>query len=254
ESCNDNSKHKTVYELKNNSGFLTRRYKRLVIQFRNYREGEDKLNFQRENLMLFTAWRTEPSLLDPTLPLQFSQLLETIQSNRNNYCKYDNTFDSIDVDLMEEDEENDEETTIAPQFKILDLNETPSDFQLEIPHTEKKFASQIEASRFPLPNLLPESEFLSLIKCLNEKQRKYLLNLTNIVKTNPSEPFYHFISGGAGVGKSLLINSIKQVLERFWIHQPNNKPDDIHILPIAPTECLILTQEKRWLVLYINSD
>ncbi|KAK3911980.1 ATP-dependent DNA helicase PIF4 [Frankliniella fusca] len=114
------------------------------------------------------------------------------------------------VDLMEEDEENDEESTVAPQFKILDLNETPSDFQLEMPHTEK-IASQTEASRFPLPNLLPE------------------------IKTNPSEPFYHFISGGAGVGKSLLINSIKQVLERFWIHQPNNKPDDIHILPIAPT-------------------
>ncbi|KAK3911117.1 ATP-dependent DNA helicase [Frankliniella fusca] len=185
--------------------------------------------------MLFTAWRTEPSLLDPTLPSQFSQLLETIQSNRNNYCKYDNTFDNIDVDLIEEDEENDEESIVAPQFKILDLNETPSDFQLEIPHTEK-IASPTEASRFPLPKLLPESEFLSLIKCLNEKQRKYLINLTSIVKTNPSEPFYHFISGGAGVGKSLLINSIKQVLERFWIHQPNNKPDDIHILPIAPTE------------------
>ncbi|KAK3921586.1 ATP-dependent DNA helicase [Frankliniella fusca] len=116
-----------------------------------------------------------------------------------------------DVDLMEEDEENDEESTVAPQFRILDLNETPSDFQLEMPHTEK-IVSQTEASRFPLPNLLPE------------------------IKTNPSEPFYHFISGGAGVGKSLLINSIKQVLERFWIHQPNNKPDDIHILPIAPTE------------------
>ncbi|KAK3922139.1 ATP-dependent DNA helicase [Frankliniella fusca] len=122
-----------------------------------------------------------------------------------------NAFLNNYVDLMEEDEENDEESTIAPQFKILDLNETPSDFQLEIPHTEK-IASPTEASRFPLPNLLPE------------------------IKTNPSEPFYHFISGGAGVGKSLLINSIKQVLERFWIHQPNNKPDDIHILPIAPTE------------------
>ncbi|KAK3924443.1 Protein A32 [Frankliniella fusca] len=81
---------------------------------------------------------------------------------------------------------------------------------MEIPHTEK-IASPTESSRFPLPNLLPE------------------------IKTNPSEPFYHFISGGAGVGKSLLINSIKQVLERFWIHQPNNKPDDINILPIAPT-------------------
>ncbi|KAK3913038.1 ATP-dependent DNA helicase PIF4 [Frankliniella fusca] len=152
-----------------------------------------------------------------------------------NTCPPDQrVFLKKEVDLLEEDEENEEESTIAPQFKILDLNETPSDFQLEIPHTEK-VVSTAESMRFPLPNLLPECEFLSLIKSLNEKQRKYLLNLTNLVKTNPSEPFYHFLSGGAGVGKSKLINAIKQVLERFWVHQPNNKPEDINILAVAPT-------------------
>ncbi|KAK3928950.1 ATP-dependent DNA helicase, partial [Frankliniella fusca] len=234
KNCDDESNKKTVYELKNNCGFLTKRNKRLVIQFRNYKEGEDKLNFQRENLMLFTSWRTEPSLLDSDLPTKFGEKLEVIQTNRSNYCKYDSVFDNIEVDLLEEDEENEEESTIAPQFKILDLNETPSDFQLEIPHTEK-VVSTAESMRFPLPNLLPECEFLSLIKSLNEKQRKYLLNLTNLVKTNPSEPFYHFLSGGAGVGKSTLINAIKQVLERFWVHQPNNKPEDITILAVAPT-------------------
>ncbi|KAK3924354.1 ATP-dependent DNA helicase PIF4 [Frankliniella fusca] len=166
--------------------------------------------------------------------MKFGEKLEVIQTNRSNYCKYDSVFDNIEVDLLEEDEENEEESTVAPQFKILDLNETPSDFQLEIPHTEK-IISTAESMRFPLPNILPESEFLSLIKSLNEKQRKYLLNLTNLVKTNPSEPFYHFLSGGAGVGKSTLINAIKQVLERFWVHQPSNKPEDINILAVAPT-------------------
>ncbi|KAK3908799.1 ATP-dependent DNA helicase [Frankliniella fusca] len=234
KNSDDESNKKTVYELKNNSGFLTKRNKRLVIQFRNYKEGEDKLNFQRENLMLFTSWRTEPSLLDPDLPTKFSEKLEVIQTNRSNYCKYDSVFYNIEVDLLEEDEENEEESTVAPQFKILDLNETPSDFQLEIPHTEK-IVSTAESMRFPLPNLLHECEFLALMKSLNEKQRKYLLNLTNLVKTNPSEPFYHFLSGGAGVGKSTLINAIKQVLERFWVHQPGNKPEDINILAVAPT-------------------
>ncbi|KAE8747058.1 hypothetical protein FOCC_FOCC006196 [Frankliniella occidentalis] len=35
-----------------------------------------------------------------------------------------------------------------------------------------------------------------------------------------------FVAGGAGVGKSTLINAIKQVLERYWMHQPNNSPED----------------------------
>ncbi|KAK3919903.1 ATP-dependent DNA helicase pfh1 [Frankliniella fusca] len=94
KNCDDESNKKTVYELKNNSGFLTKRNKRLVIQFRNYKEGEDKLNFQRENLMLFTSWRTEPSLLDSDLPMTFGEKLEVIQTNRNKvttlyYCNAD---------------------------------------------------------------------------------------------------------------------------------------------------------------------
>ncbi|KAK3907366.1 putative membrane protein P31B10.04 [Frankliniella fusca] len=113
KNCDDESNKKAVYELKNNSGFLTKRNKRLVIQFRNYKEGEDKLNFQRENLMLFTSWRTEPSLLDSDLPIKFSEKLEVIQRNRGNYCKYDSVFDNIEVDLLEEDEENEEESTVA---------------------------------------------------------------------------------------------------------------------------------------------
>ncbi|KAK3909841.1 ATP-dependent DNA helicase [Frankliniella fusca] len=164
KNCDDESNKKTVYELKNNSGFLTKRNKRLVIQFRNYKEGEDKLNFQRENLMLFTSWRTEPSLLDSDLPMKFGEKLEVIQTNRSNYCKYDSVFDNIEVDLLEEDEENEEESTVAPQFKILDLNETPSDFQLEIPHTEK-IISTAESMRFPLPNILPENKVTTLYYC-----------------------------------------------------------------------------------------
>ncbi|KAK3931277.1 ATP-dependent DNA helicase [Frankliniella fusca] len=235
ESANDNCKDKVIYELQNKSGYLTMRSKRLVIQFRNYKENQDKLNFQRENIMLFTNWRTEPFLLDPNLDQNFNENLDKIKQNRNVYCKYDTTFNNISVDLMEEDNQDNEEDEYVPsEFKILDLNDTPSDFDLEIPNQSESNV-QIQSTRFPLPNLIPETEFLALINSLNEKQRKYLLNLANLVKTNPSEQFFHFISGGAGVGKSTLINAIKQVLERFWMHQPNSKPEDIRILPVAPT-------------------
>ncbi|KAK3908161.1 ATP-dependent DNA helicase pfh1, partial [Frankliniella fusca] len=69
-------------------------------------------------------------------------------------------------------------------------------------------------------------------------------------KTNPSEPFYHFLSGGAGVGKSTLINAIKQVLERFWVHQPSNKPEDINILAIDVTSII----DKVTTLYYCNAD
>ncbi len=89
EDIDNPCKQKQVFELKNKQGYLTKRFKRLVIQYRNYKEAEDKLNFQRENLMLFTSWRTEPDMLDPDLPIKFTQSLEIIQLNRGNYCKFD---------------------------------------------------------------------------------------------------------------------------------------------------------------------
>ncbi|KAK3923859.1 ATP-dependent DNA helicase PIF4 [Frankliniella fusca] len=141
----------------------------------------------------------------------------------------------IDIDFMDDDNlEEEEDEYVPPQFRILDLNDTPSDFDLEVPNLSNP-AVLIQSTRFPLPNIMPEKDFLVLINSLNDKQRKYLLNLVNLVKTNPCEQFLHFISGGAGVGKSNLINAIKQVLQRYWVHQPDGKPDDIRILPIAPT-------------------
>ncbi|KAK3911652.1 ATP-dependent DNA helicase [Frankliniella fusca] len=94
------------------------RSKRLVIQFRNYKEAQDTLNFQRENLMLFTNWRTEPLQFDSNLGTNFKEQLEKIKQNRSMYCKLDTTFDDIDIDFMD-DENLEEEEDESPNPTII---------------------------------------------------------------------------------------------------------------------------------------
>ena len=45
-----------------------------------------------------------------------------------------------------------------------------------------------------------------------------------------SKPINIFITGGAGVGKSLLMRALHNGFTRFYVRQPNNSPDLIKVL------------------------
>ena len=51
---------------------------------------------------------------------------------------------------------------------------------------------------------VPEEEYMTLIRTLNEKQRKCFLHLIHSLKVI-DQPTYDFVTGEAGVGKSHLI-------------------------------------------------
>lgn len=81
---------------------------------------------------------------------------------------------------------------------------------------------------------MEDDEYFKYLSCLNQKQHLYFMNMLYLIKKN--EQFCHFISGGAGVGKSHLITSIYQTCLRYFGKQyvTNNKndfdynPEEIH--------------------------
>jgi exonuclease III len=56
----------------------------------------------------------------------------------------------------------------------------------------------------------------------------------NQVKTCEN-PFYIFLSGGAGVGKTVVVRTIYQALIRWYNSKPGSNPDDTKVLLSAPT-------------------
>ena len=57
----------------------------------------------------------------------------------------------------------------------------------------------------------------------------------HLIKTSGDKPFYAFLSGGGGVGKSHLIQSIYQAALKYYNTQTGEDFRRIHVLLLAPT-------------------
>jgi DNA replication protein DnaC len=54
-----------------------------------------------------------------------------------------------------------------------------------------------------------------LLSKLNDKQFKYLYNIMHLIKIGQI-PFYHFLCGKSGAGKSLLMHAIYNTIVKYF--------------------------------------
>ena len=73
-----------------------------------------------------------------------------------------------------------------------------------------------------------------MMRSLNNNQRRYILNLMNLIK-NGDKHFFHFINVGAGVDKSTLIKAVYQSILRFYSTLPGSNLGTIRAAICAPT-------------------
>ena len=69
-------------------------------------------------------------------------------------------------------------------------------------------------------NEMQDDEYRSLVQMLNKKQREFFYHALHLIKTS-EKPFYAFLSGSGGVGKSHLIKSIYQATLKYFIASIN---------------------------------
>ena len=62
--------------------------------------------------------------------------------------------------------------------------------------------------------MLPDDEYLTLLRNLNLRQREFLNHVVHWIKCKDT-PIYAFLTGGAGVGKSVVIRAFNQSLYRI---------------------------------------
>ena len=75
---------------------------------------------------------------------------------------------------------------------------------------------------------------MKLVQSLNVRQRQFFNHVLQWVKLK-EEQIYAFLSGGAGVGKSVLITALYQTLYRHLNLKEGKNPDDIRVLLYAYT-------------------
>ncbi len=81
---------------------------------------------------------------------------------------------------------------------------------------------------------IPDEQYCKLLQSLNTKQREFYNHVTNWIQ-HKEEPLYAFLTGGAGAGKSVVIDAIFQTLHRLLYSKEGENPDDIRILLCAHT-------------------
>ena len=237
-----------------NGTVLRTRKQPVVIRYVRYQHKADPENYFREVLMLFTPWRQEDAIIGncQTYQDRFEELVK-ITDIHAKMVEYKQNWYKLDLavqDLQKRDDSGmeDEWDRIAPGVQQVEREDEEegvqeSDIYPVFAPSNKAFSSHSEV--FPMyddesqaseiiPNYLPDEDYLSLIQSLNREQQRFYLHAVHTLKTS-EEPIYFFLTGEAGVGKTVVVRAIYQTMIRFYNRGPDNNPDDPKILLGAPT-------------------
>ncbi|CAF4175172.1 unnamed protein product, partial [Rotaria sordida] len=188
--------------------------------------------------MLFLPWSNEEKdLIHINHEETFELNKDLIQQKRSEYIHREaNEFEKAFEEQTERGNDDDiDDTNIEydqdkNEFLIYETGNNEGDIFVEMginTRTEK-------VEHFNVPKMIPDADYQRLMRSLNNNQRRYILNVMNLIK-NGDKQCFHFINGGAGVGKSTLIKAVYQSILRFYNSLPGSNPETIRTAICAPT-------------------
>ena len=192
------------------SGYNIKRNRTKIIRSRSYKKS-DEIEYYREQILLYHPWRNEHDDIENQDCKQLYLLNEEniiLLRNRFNSCLDDEERLEEVMKQVEEEEEY--------KAKKLEVTEEEADLLLELGDC----CGRDEVGRYPEVSVIDDSLYFEKVRSLNFKQKRYLIHLIHSLKNNANEPIYEFVTGGAGVGKSVLIQCIYQTVIRMYNRTP----------------------------------
>ncbi|KAG8171564.1 hypothetical protein JTE90_026094 [Oedothorax gibbosus] len=222
--------------LKNGKGFVRKRKKPKIIQYRKYREHIEPEQYYREQIMLFLPWRNEQNdILSHAWKPWYEAHRDQIKLVRKEYV-FNDEFD-IDMevnklemaqDLIEDNEEEGDPAAFLENELDYDENEMKVDLALDMNNSHGK-----DFRVFQAPERVSIEEFNDIMRHLNTMQRDLVLEM-KFRLTRSNEQINIFVQGAAGTGKSFLIKALHQMM----VHELQNRDQDPTlktVLLLAPT-------------------
>lgn len=203
--------------------------------------------FYREQLMLYVPWRNEKTDIDcyACFKDQYEKENESIDKKQKDY-----EFNEPELAVVEEQviEDIGYVAPIIDHLEEEDENEgavessTLSFFDPDRPENQRNsnIGADIGLQSSGMDNVemiagrLLEKEYLSLVQKLNIRQHEFFTHIVHHVKTS-NEPLSVFLTGGAGVGKSVVLNTLYQALDRHFSGKHGQNPDSCNVLITANT-------------------
>ncbi|CAB3987819.1 ATP-dependent DNA helicase PIF1 [Paramuricea clavata] len=237
------------YEMKGGMTLVKRQKPRILCSVR-FNKNKDPENYCREQIMLYTAWRNETTdlLKDfQTYQDRFEVVKDVIEQNKKQYENHTEALDQAIQDIESDEFPN----VVAPNAQYRDEQDKdigPKATELfgcfdpgkDKQHVEYDLINDIGI--YPRTNddeelvvkRLKDADFRKLVQSLNVEQKEFFYHVLNSIKTDKL-PLRLFLTGGAGVGKSTVTNALYEALTRYLNSQPENDPDDVSVVKVAPT-------------------
>ena len=237
----------TRIQLDNGIVFRLRKNPR-IIRFVRYNIKTDPDNFYREKLMLYIPWRNEDIDLIAGFPSMKESFLAREQEIVSNSREYEPSSDNVDdIESIVQQVIRDDIAPSCQQVEAEDAecgdvdSEAFAFFDPERDGQQLQYDIGIDVGLPPLPaevtllpTFVPDDEFRKQVQSLNKSQFEFFSHVLHTVKLN-NEKLRVFLSGGAGVGKSVVVRTLYQALMRWYCKTPGMNPENIYILICAPT-------------------
>ena len=251
----ENTAHfsKCRYSVVNGDFRIILRAKPKILRYVNYNKKVDSENYYREQLMLFYPWRNEERDLlkgHKTYQEHFNIVKQQIQSNKKEYDANSEFLDEVQtavetqtVDIFDdvcpniesvEAKDREHEPLLSTKFAFYNPK-SQSHAYYDLGPDIGVFSNDVDNDIELVQNRLSEKDFLELVSKLNIKQREIFTHIVHSITTKPEEQLCVFITGGAGVGKSVVIRTLYQSLHRMRCSKSGQDPEDIRILLCAYT-------------------
>ena len=205
------------------------------------KEAEPEKHY-RELIMLFTPWRNEDTdLLGKFSSYQerYMALSKFIDGQMEQYAVCNEDFNEIQKDMNIIEESYD---SIAPCSQSIEQQDSSEGNQDLHPDFNESYnlsddigIPSADLNTEPLIlNELQDDEYRNIVQMLNKEQKEFFYHALHLIKTS-DEPFYCFLSGGAGVGKSHVTKALYQAALKYYNTKAGDNFAEIKVLMLAPT-------------------
>ena len=197
-----NTKRKLI-KLYDGKSFISVRQRDCVIRY--FLKYENEEEYFRALCILLLLFRNEmKEIHSQNIKDLYYANQDKIEANRSKFEKHKTLIDVIEDVEKKDDESDDLEEDISPYIEEETTTENEiEDFEKSLKADAKKMISNFNDGSIEVD----EETYLEMIRKLNDGQRKIFDDFVERMKRD-EDPFYLYIGGEAGTGKSFLLRTV----------------------------------------------
>ena len=183
--------------------------------------------------MLFTSWRNElEELINVDCIAKSYEKRDEIHVNSDPFYHDKHIDDDMFETMMEQYIDTNDEINQDGNFNE-NRDDPIADYYVEENFVGDVMKQPSVVEHFRPAKIIDDEEYVKIMRRLNDKQRKFVLHVLHCYKENII--VHNFLSGGAGVGKSEVVNATVQSVLRYASSQPTHNPESMPVSVGAPT-------------------